>query len=553
MAVPTFDIEAVEWVHPIAVGFYSGTEYYEFLKIDEECDVIWEFLKFIRKSSSGMRVYAHNAAGYDNKFILDCLTKHRQEVRFIAGLGKLVWVGPNISFEDSYLLLSRGLAVCCEAFSVPRKLEWKHDESANPWEMGSRLDTFKAYLKRDCISLSDVLDSFTQKLVSHFSITPSSTLALTAMKAFDKRFYPVKKIASNEEYEGFIRAATYGSRNEVYKRYGENVNFYDVKRMFMSCYDTPVPIGKMQWRNPDIDMGVLAEASVKVPDMLIGPLPYRYQGKLIFPIGEFQGWWDMVELRNAAEQGTDLTLLRQLECSEVPILEPFSRAIDELSEESNANLGRIWKLFGLRLSGKFGQHRIRTEIKHVKELKEGEYYPLDRNEVYHEVIVSKGRSSSPYTKPAINMRIRAEARIRHLGKLLAAKDVYYCDTDSVYTTDTLPVGDDIGDLKLVDFAVRCYFIGSKFYGYVDKFGRLKQKTAGYRDYQLTEQDLKRVLRGEEIPCAFKRLGDWKDVLRGEGVQLVDRKFTYKLSDFSNRVMGEAETSPIKLLAGERVN
>ena len=549
--VPTYDVEALEWVQPIAVGFFDGKEYHQFIKINEGHDVIWSFLQFISKYE-GIKVYAHNAAAYDNKFILDCLTKHDQEVKFIAGLGALVWVEPNVRFEDSYLLLGRKLAICCEAFGVSRKLEWKHDETRNPWEMEPMLDTFSEYLKRDCIALSEVLDAFTEKLITNFGVTPSSTLALTAIKAFDKRFYPVKKIASNDDYETFIRAATYGGRNEVYKRYGENISFYDIKRMFMSCYDTPVPVGKMRWRNPKIDRGTLAEATVKVPDMEIGPLPYRFNGRLIFPTGEFRSWWDMVDLRYAVQQGVDLTLVRQLECDEEPILKPFGEFVDGLSENSNVDMSRIWKLFGLRLSGKFGQHKIKTEIKHVKDIKEVEYNPLDKSEVYHEVAVNQDGHKSPYIKPAINMRIRAEARVRHLEKLLEAKDVYYCDTDSIYTTTELPVGNSLGSLKLIDYAIRAYFIGGKFYGYVDSNGILRQKTAGYRDYQLTEYDFKRVLKGEEISCSFNRIGDWREVLKGMGVNLEPHRFTYRQPDFQNRIMGAVETTPIKLASGKIV-
>ena len=553
--IPTFDIEAIEWVQPIAVGFFDGKKYHQFLKINEEHDVIWEFLKFIKKYK-GIKVYAHNAAAYDNKFILDCLTKHNQEVKFVAGLGALVWVEPRIYFEDSYLLLGRKLAVCCEAFGVSRKLEWEHDETRNPWEMKPHLDSFSKYLKRDCTALSEVLDSFAEKLINYFGITPSSTLALTAVKAFDKRFFPVRKIAGNEDYEDFVREATYGGRNEVYKRYGEGINFYDIKRMFMSCYDIPVPVGKMSWISPNIDRGTLAEAKVWIDPkkFFVGPLPVRLEvgglRRLIFPVGELpKGWWDVVELRNAVRLGADLTLLRQLECEERPILKPFGEFVDALSEESNIDMGRIWKLFGLRLSGKFGQHKRRTEIKHIKDLKEEEYNPLDESEIYHEVVV-ESTSKSPYIKPAINMRIRAEARVRHLDKLLEAKDIYYSDTDSVYTTSVMPVGDNLGDLKLVDYAVRAYFLGGKFYGYVNRGGILRQRTAGFRDYQLTEYDFKRVLRGEEIPCAFNRIGDWKSVLKGKGVNLEERVFTYRLPQTSNRVMGEVDTSPIILTNGK---
>jgi len=543
--IPTFDIESVEWVNPIAVGYFIQGEYHEVLKVSDDHDVIWSFLQEI-KSYTGAKFYAHNAANYDNKFILDSLAKHKEEVKFIAGLGKIVWTKPNISFEDSFLLLGRKLSVCCDAFKVPRKLTWEHDTTVNPWEMGPRLDSFREYLKRDCISLSDALDRFTDVLLHNFGITPSSTLALTAAKAFDRKFYPLRKVAANAEFEFATRAATYGGRNEVYKRYGEGIYLYDIKRMFMSCYDIPVPVGKMRWVSPSLDKGTCVEAIVKVPEMRIGPLPHRFQGRLIFPIGEFKDWWDVLELRNAVKLGVDVKLIRQLECDEIPILEAFSRQIDKLSEESNVALGSIWKLFGLRLSGKFGQHRTRTEIKHIRDIQEGEYAPIDRGEVYHEVTSSLSSSQSPYTKPAINMRIRAEARVRHLDKLLEAKDVFYCDTDSVYTTYKQPEGNHIGDLKLIGFAKRGYFIGCKFYGYVDGNSQLKQKTAGYRDYQLTEYDFRRLLEGYEIPCAFKRIGDWRSVVKGEGVQLVERRFTYRQSDFSNRIMGKVETSPIKL-------
>ncbi len=187
MSVPVFDIEAMNWVFPIAVGYFVEDEYHEVLKIDEDCDVIWEFLKELSKYR-GVRLYAHNAANYDNRFILDSLVKHNQAVRLQAGLGKLEWVEPGISFEDSYLILGRNLAACCEAFGVDRKLEWEHSETTSIWEMGSKLESFRAYLKRDCLSLSKSLEAFSRLLLDNFSVTPSSTLALTAMKAFNKLF-----------------------------------------------------------------------------------------------------------------------------------------------------------------------------------------------------------------------------------------------------------------------------------------------------------------------------------------------------------------------------
>ena len=74
--IPTFDVECREWVLPIAVGLYYKGEYREFLKISDAHDPIWEFLEYLRTNCKGIKLYAHSAATFDNRFILDSLTRH---------------------------------------------------------------------------------------------------------------------------------------------------------------------------------------------------------------------------------------------------------------------------------------------------------------------------------------------------------------------------------------------------------------------------------------------------------------------------------------------
>ena len=558
MGFPTFDIEAINWVTPIAVGFYDGTCYQDFFKTSEDDDIIWFFLQKIGDTHPGIKLYAHNAANYDNRFILDSLTKHNQTVRFLAGLGKIYWVEKEVSFEDSYLLLGRGLAACCRAFDVPNKLTWDHESTVNIWEMEDELEAFRDYLRRDCLSLSQCVEKFYSEIMDKFNVVPSSTLSLTAVKAFSKNFFPVDKIASNEQFEKFIREATFGGRNEVYKKYGEDVFMYDVRRMYVSCYDVTIPIGNMRWTKLSIDEGVLTYARVKVPeDLLIGPLPFRYgessrlRGRLIFPVGEFEGWWDHKELKNAVENyGVDVKLMRQLICEEEPVLDAFGKYVGKLSQDSNSELARIWKLLGLRLSGKLGQHRLRTEVKHISEIEDQTgYYPIDGNEVYQEKVSYLEGSRSPYIKPTVNMRIRAEARIRHLKYLTDASkkgNIYYCDTDSVHADTEQESGPELGQLRLIDRALRAYYAGCKFYGYINRYGIMKQRSAGFRDFQLTEPEFQRILDGEEIEHTFTRLGNWREQLKGQGVKLIDRQLNLGQTEFSNRITSGIETRPHKL-------
>lgn len=548
MGIPVFDIEALDWTNPIAVGYSDGIEYHEFLKESEDTDVIWEFLKYIEIYCEGYSIYAHNAGNYDNKFILDSLIKHGEKVKLESGLGRLIWIEPDISFEDSMLVVGTGLNTLCKAFDVPRKLDWDHKTTRNIWELGHRLDSFRAYLKRDVLSLSTAMEEYCKTLLRDFQVTPSATLSLTAMKAFNKNFYPIKSIHANEKFEWFIRRATYGARNEVYRRYGEDLFLYDIRSMYISCYDTPIPIGAMDWRTPKMEKGSLAEAIVEVPtNQMVGPLPYRFGGHLIFPVGTFQDWWDMHELRAAEESGAKVKLLRQLEGEEAPILKDFGNYVSKLRYSANLDLGKLYKLLGIRLSGKFGQHRWRSTIVHSDDIENfNGYTPIDPSETYHEVAVYLAGHKAPYVKPAVAMRIRSEAKVRHL-KYLMDSDPYYCDTDSVYTTTKMPIGAGAGELQLIGTAKRAYFIKGKLYGYIDGKGHIKQRAAGFRDFRLTEYDFKKMLEGGDIEYFTKPIGKWRDLLNGQGVNTETIPRTARGSrPVENRIVDGLVTYPIEL-------
>ena len=557
--IPVYDLEAMNWTEIIAVGFFDGTDYHEFIKTSEEDDVVWKFLQFLRDNHKGIKLYAHNAAKYDAKFLLSKLQEKNCPVRLDAGLARLVWLKPRIIFEDSYVALPGSLKALSEGFNVSRKLEWEHEETEYPWVMPERsFSTFRTYLKRDCISLSEVIEKYCEILLMNFGVTPSLTLALTSVKAFDKGFYPVSNINSNEEFELQIRAATYGGRNEVYKTYGENLNFYDARSMFMSCYDVPVPIGKLLWAVPNIDRGTLAYAKVKIPkDFYIGPLPYRDADprRLLFPVGELkERWWDTRLLKFATELGCDLKIIKQLRADEEPVLKNFGEYVYSLrmSDSSEAK-SRLWKLFGLRLSGKFGQSRWQSRILHADNIKDYTgSYPIDENEEYHEFQVYMKGHRTPYIKPAISMRIRSEASIRHTKLLLEALrkgNIYYCDTDSVVCDTDLPTGKDLGDLKLVNRAVKGYFIQPKFYGYITNLGVLHQVTAGFRDFRLDEEDFKNLLNGKKsVEDSYLGLTNWRKILGGKQVarESRHRKISPKLG-FRNRRLVKGNTKPIHLI------
>jgi len=559
--IATYDIETLNMSVPIAVGFFDGKKYFNYLKTNEEADPVWEFLSHLKEDYQGHKVYAHNAVNFDNRFILDSLVKHSERVSFPAGTARIYWPSADVTFEDSYLMLGVGLRKACKAFNLDEKRNWDHEKTVNIWEMGE-LQEFLAYLERDCRALSEVIEHYCKELLDKLNVTPSMTLALTAVKAFDKNYFKVKDISPNEHVEPFIRAATFGGRNEVFRRWGYGVYLYDIRSMYVSCYDVDVPIGKLLWTKPNIDRPSLAYAEVKIPPMHIGPLPYRYslngyRPRLIFPVGEFEGWWDTRELRFAASLGADIHIKRQLEGDEAPILKEFGEKLWELKDTANSDLSRVWKLIGVRLCGKLGQHRARTEISHITDIDDLEgWYPIDDTETYHERVVESKGSRSPYIKPAINMRVRSEARVRH-NKMLYKADgkgnLFYCDNDSVYTDKAISVGKGMGELRLIGHASEAWFIRCKFYGYLDDRGELKKKTAGFHEFKLYPSDFRNLASGNltEIKNRFNSLTPWKNALTGKGVEMKELRRTISNErEFENRILYGCETEPIRL---EKVN
>ena len=177
----------------------------------------------------------------------------------------------------------------------------------------------------------------------------------------------------------------------------------------------------------------------------------------------------------------------------------------------------------MSLSGKFGQGRWRDSIQHISKIKDPRgYTPFDEWENYFTTKVYSGKSA-PYIRPLVTMRIRAEARIRHKRLLLEALsqgDLFYGDTDSAYTTAELPTGDNVGDLVHIGVADRGYFIRQKLYAIIQK-GRLHQKSAGYSDLKLSEEDFKALLEHKGIEVETISLPSYRQTLNAQEVKLLE--------------------------------
>lgn len=563
---------------PVAVGYYDANtrEYFEFLRMREEDDVLWRFLCFLKerhkRSTSPIDLHAHLGSETENKLILDTILSHEDDTWRLpyGGTLKISWNirpdlkrGLHINFLDaaslnSWKTIEEAAANVGANHTQLPEVSSRFSDAAALWEIGERMATFRTRVEKDCLLLSACLEALERGVQDYFPDVPSKLTMAGYAQCIAQLFYPMREIPDNKEFAPFIRATLYGGRSEVYRRYGENINHYDAYMHHTSCFLVPLPIGKLAWMgHTSIDRGTLAEARVRVPtDWYVGPLPHRYEGHIIFPVGEFQDWWDMRELRYAASLGVDVTLIRQLECEEEVVLDGFAQAMAEMRKRNTPPYEALGKKLPNLLAGKTLQRPMGTEHKNASEIDDlAGWLPLDSQWLIWEKTVdleaNPGKRSPPWARPQIGMRIYAEGRIKHhqiIMQALERGDIFYGDTDSIFTTATLSCAHNpsIGDLMLKDTYPRGYFIRQKLYALVPQTGMMRQRIAGYVDCKLCEKDFQQLLAGEEVMEQHTQgLSDVHAILNGD-LHPVDYHRILRGTMPENRIYSSEDSQPIRL-------
>ena len=283
----------------------------------------------------------------------------------------------------------------------------------------------------------------------------------------------------------------YGGRVECYVNHMpvENIKYYDFNSLFPTVMaENPMPIKYVQTiRNPSHEMVktllakgffLFAHVRVNVPeDERIPPFPLKHNGKLYFPVGEFDTFLASPEIVLGLEKGwiKKFYIIEQYYAKNVfkEFVEKYYRL--RLQDEANS---MFYKLVLNSLYGKFGQRRTKSKIVQLKEPYTGHMALLDGKEkasVYFirgQGFAVKKLGEYEYI-PAISSAIASYARVKLYKTMEKIKfNVVYTDTDSLFTPETLETGTGLGELKLkgvgtfVGFRAKAYVFGDsvKFKG-----------------------------------------------------------------------------------------
>jgi DNA polymerase type B, organellar and viral len=230
----------------------------------------------------------------------------------------------KITFKDSYRIFPISLKDLCKNFDVIGKSEGYNPkyQDINLFNDLEILNNFKIYSLQDSIALCNAMNTaqilyFQDYKVDITDIFSASTLSL---KIFRQQFLNVDIPIMNRSEDTFVRRSYFGGATDIYKALGKNLHYYDVNSLYSYAMLNPMPLDFIQkYEGSDINLdsffGFL-EVEVTTPQNITKPiLPVKYEGKTIFPTGQWTGTYFSEELKLCASYGYKFKILKGYEYS----------------------------------------------------------------------------------------------------------------------------------------------------------------------------------------------------------------------------------------------
>lgn len=500
----------------------------------------------------------------------------------------LYYIGktPDIQFYNSY---RKNLSE--EIYNSIHKADWNLKEEC------------LLYLKQDLLSLLHVIFEFNMYIFNAFNIEATKCLTITgiAINIFLKNHYskPVLPLINKEDIYNDIKKAYFGGLSEVYKPYGENLNYYDVNSLYPYVALNPMPGSKCIYIKDHSKRGLELNnlfgyfyASVKTTqDDYLGLLPIRKDGLLTHPLGEWSGWYFSEHLKFVKEQGYEIKVHEGYNFNKVDnVFKSYIENLYEIKANSKGSTKLISKFLLNSLLGRFGMH-INRKVTELMKLDKYQELILT-HEVHNEIRINETDMLVTYT-PRISESICNQHFINYLEALNSSKSsdgefskvkevsipvagavtsyaniymskikllikslggsIYYMDTDSIVTNIELPehlIGNKLGQFKAEYLNIkRAYFITSKTYCLITKDDKVIIKAKGVFKESLTEEDFKALLKGKNAKAvkgnSVKNYGDGYVSIGTKSVLIQGTSYVKRIKVYDEITNVWTDTKPLK--------
>ncbi len=459
------DIESTKWIGFLCIGYYNGETFKYFRKLKT-------FIEFLPTKES-RTIFAHFGGIFDYLFlfeeflklgfkIFDMIPRGSGVLCFKVEIEKEIFI-----FRDSSALFPYALERLTKSFDVDHKK--KSIDFDNLTEV---TDELVEYLEYDCKGLYESLEKFwAWEFIKYAG--PAYTEASQALKVF--RTFLKEPIPSlTRKQDAFIRSGFCGGRTEIFKPLFESktkvLRLFDVNSLYPFCMLSDMPgmcLGETEEYNKKF-MGFYF-CKVRAPKMHIPFLGIKIKGKYIFPQGEFEGVYTSLEIEYARSLGYKIkTENGILFKNGGPIFKEYIETFHRIKNQSKKDTVdyEVAKKLMNTLFGRFGIRTDRETIEfdtgqsgvtvHKEFEVNGKLYRL----------VKKPKELETFTQVGVADWVTSIGKI-HMHKLYmqAPNEIYYTDTDSMYTTHNFKEGFELGDLtkeplcgKYHDHETECFEI-----------------------------------------------------------------------------------------------
>jgi hypothetical protein len=565
-----FDIEtSTDLKRVYLVGWYNGRDYECFesepLPPDSPDSAISLFLKWRFANPTRCPQYAHNGGNFDAVFALASIIANNPTlaVEIIPSQSSILLMKvrnketkSQWQFLDSARTLPDSLENLGQCFLGKGKVKDIDYEKLH-------LDPRRyEYLKNDCVLLYDVLSKYFTLLYDRLGGTAGISAASTALATYRTSYQPRPLPEISEHATRLSRAGYYGGRCEPFRKEfvgPGKLNCYDVNSMYPWAMRQPQPIEELDAEGLHLDLAGFIDCTVDVQPCHVPILPCRTRNRLLFPIGQWRGTFSTVELRLAIAN-KQATILHVHDTAYFRCADIFSDYVDTLyrfrnkdAKDWTLSLDRMAKISLNSLYGKFGSQEVRETI-HIRPT----YNDMVDKQLQQmpsplgvDCYIERTTKHSAYMLPQISAWITALGRCRLAEELLAqGNSAYYCDTDSIYTSGTIPTGANLGEWKdeySKDPIEYAYFLSPKVYVLRHASGTVTNKAKGFSKFaeKLPDNAVALLAIGEGLEVS--RFAKARSVIRGDFGLMLSQKRCHM--DFEKRIFhndGSSEPRRVEL-------
>jgi len=485
-----FDIESNNWKNFVLSGIYDGKIFCTQTSLEQ---LFFQLLSYGKTT-----VFSHFGGIFDHLFLFDISVRLGTFPTDIIMRGSSIFsftIGYT-RFIDSSGILPFSLSHAAKAFKVQhQKLDIDHS-------IKKRASDKKLieYLEHDCKALFETIKKFKE---SELFTDVSERATLAGLSIEKLRNYITRPIKSlSPAMDSVVRSAYAGGRVEIFRPYYNNkenpIYYYDFNSLYPSVMQNLEICGgfKKPTRKINPQSFLQIEAEVK-KDIYLPILWQKQKGKFLFPVGKIKGLFSGIEIQEAIEQNQlkNLKIIKGYQFENLGRqLAPFITELYEIRKNATDPVNNT--IAKLLLNSCYGRFAINRERENIV-FDEGQIGITPINVTIAGRRLAKIKSIyKGFSNVAIGAQITAAARIKLQKEMIPIQDqIYYCDTDSIFTTAILPTSKNLGDLKSEDSDNKACFLLPK--GYFFKQAKLKgfpkefMQAKSFEDFeQALEGDLK---------------------------------------------------------------